>query len=56
MGVYFFMYEKKNRELQKQIQFIALEDLMPQDHILRAIDKAIDFNFIYIQSDGSLVL
>lgn len=46
MGV-FSLYHKKNRELQSQIQFIALEDLVPQDHILRAIDRAIDFNFIY---------
>ena len=41
------MYEKKNRDLQKQIQFITLEDLVPKDHILRTIDKAIDFSFIY---------
>ena len=41
------MYRKKNREIQNQIQFISLEDLVPQDHILRVIDKAIDFSFIY---------
>lgn len=41
------MYEKKDREKQKQIQFITLEDLVPQNHILRIIDKAIDFSFIY---------
>lgn len=46
MGVV-FMYEKKNREAQKQIQFVSLEDLVPQNHILRTIDKAIDFSFIY---------
>jgi transposase len=46
MGV-FSLYHKKNRELQSQIQFIALEDLVPQDHILWAIDRTIDFNFIY---------
>jgi len=41
------LYEKKNRELQKQIQFVSLEDLVPQNHILRTIDKTIDFSFIY---------
>lgn len=41
------MYEKKDREAQKQIQFISLEDLVPPKHILRTIDKAIDFSFIY---------
>jgi len=26
---------------------VCIEDLVPKDHILRDIDKAIDFNFIY---------
>ena len=34
----------KNRE---QIQFFAIDDLVPKDHMLRLIDKAIDWNFIY---------
>lgn len=46
------MYRKKNRELQSQIQFISLEDLVPKDHILRAIDRAIDFSFIYDEVEG----
>ena len=46
------MYRKKNRELQSQIQFISLEDLVPKDHILRAIDRAIDFSFIYYEVEG----
>lgn len=41
------MYEKKDREKQNQIQFITLEDLVPKNHILRIIDKAIDLSFIY---------
>ena len=48
----FFMYRKKNRESQNQIQFVCLDDLVPHDHILRAIDKAVDFNFIYDAVDG----
>lgn len=29
------------------IAFFTLEDLVPQDHLLRKIDQAIDFSFIY---------
>ena len=46
------MYRKKDRSIQQQIQFIALEDLVPQDHILRSIDRAIDFSFIYEEVEG----
>lgn len=46
------MYRKKDRSIQQQIQFITLEDLVPQDHILRKIDRAIDFNFIYEEVEG----
>ena len=34
----------KNRT---QIQFVCMDDLVPQDHLLRIIDKAIDWSFIY---------
>lgn len=46
------MYRKKDRSIQQQIQFITLEDLAPQDHILRKIDRAIDFSFIYEEVEG----
>lgn len=36
--------DKKNRT---QIELLCLEQLVPQDHLVRKIDKAIDFNFIY---------
>lgn len=36
--------DKKNRT---QIELLCLEQLVPQDHSVRKIDKAIDFNFIY---------
>ena len=41
------MYRKKERNAQKEIQFVCLEDLVPKNHILRDIDAAIDFDFIY---------
>ena len=46
------MYRKKDRSIQQQIQFITLEDLVPRDHILRDIDRAIDFSFIYEEVEG----
>ena len=41
------MYRKKDRQLQKENVTISLEELVPENHLLRIIDKAIDFNFIY---------
>ena len=32
---------------KKQIQMISIDELVPQDHLLRKIDKYIDFEFIY---------
>ena len=47
-----FMYVKKSRASQQQIKFLCIEDLVPQNHILRDIDKAIDFSFIYEEVKG----
>ena len=33
--------------LRNNIQIVDLEVLVPKDHLLRKIDKAIDFNQIY---------
>lgn len=46
------MYRKKDRMGQKEIKFVSLEDLVPQDHLLRKIDAAIDFEFIYEEVKG----
>ena len=46
------MYRKKNREKQMAEVKINLEALVPQNHILRAIDRAIDFSFIYEEVEG----
>lgn len=32
---------------REQIHFVCMEDMVPKDHVLRAINKAIDFSFIY---------
>jgi len=47
-----FMYVKKSRANQKQIKFLCLEDLVPNNHLLRDIDRAIDFSFIYEEVKG----
>ena len=38
---------KNQSENRMQVNMVCIEDLVPQNHILRDIDKAIDFNFIY---------
>ena len=38
---------KKSNEGRNQVEFNSLEDLVPQDHLLRKIENALDFNFIY---------
>lgn len=37
----------KNAENRGQLEFVSLESLVPQDHLLRKIDAAIDFKKIY---------
>lgn len=32
---------------REQIQLFCMDDMVPQDHLLRIIDKAIDWSFIY---------
>jgi transposase len=41
------MLSKKTTENREQIQFLCLDDLVPKDHVLRDIDRAMDFTFIY---------
>lgn len=41
------MLSKKTEDNRKQVAFLCIDDLVPKDHILRDIDKAIDFSFIY---------
>ena len=36
----------KNVSTQQKFEFVYIEDLVPEDHILRKIDKHIDFSFI----------
>lgn len=38
---------KKLEDNRNQIELICLEELVPQEHLVRKIESAIDFNFIY---------
>ena len=37
----------KNAENRGQLEFVSLEEMVPQNHLLRKIDAAIDFKKIY---------
>lgn len=41
------MLSKQDMSSRGQIGFYSLEELVPQDHLLRQIDQSIDFSFIY---------
>ena len=41
------MMTKNADKKRDQMQMFCMEDLIPEDHLLRLIDKAIDWNFIY---------
>ena len=37
----------KNIENRNQVEFVSLEQMVSQDHLLRQIDAAINFNKVY---------
>jgi transposase len=37
---------KPKKELQNEAEFVFIEDLVPENHLLRKVDKYIDFSFI----------
>lgn len=41
------MMTQENEKVRKQMQIVCIDGLVPQDHLLRIIDKAIDWKFIY---------
>jgi len=46
------MYRKKDRMGQREIKYVCLEDLVPQNHSLRKIETSINFDFIYDEVKG----
>lgn len=45
-GIFPMMTQNADKK-REQIQFYCMDDLVPKDHLLRLIDKAIDWSFIY---------
>lgn len=41
------MMTEENEKIRKQMQIVCMDDLVPENHLLRIIDKAIDWTFIY---------
>ena len=41
------MMTKNADKKRDQLQMFCMDDMVPDDHLLRLIDKAIDWNFIY---------
>ena len=41
------MMTQDNEKIRTQIQMVCIDELVPQDHLLRIIDRAIDWSFIY---------
>ena len=41
------MMTQDNERIRTQIQLVCIDDLVPKEHLLRTIDKAIDWSFIY---------
>lgn len=41
------MLTKKEIEQRRQIRMVSIEDLVPEDHLLRKIENALDFSFIH---------
>lgn len=41
------MMTQNTDQKREQIQFLCMEDMVPQDHLLRMIEQAINWNFIY---------
>ena len=41
------MMTQDNEKIRTQIQLVCIDDLVPNEHLLRTIDKAIDWSFIY---------
>lgn len=41
------MLAKKDRTAVKQLEFACIDEMVPENHLLRAVENSIDFSFIY---------
>lgn len=42
---------EKSRDMRGEVKIVDIESLMPKDHLLRKVDKVIDFNEIYAMTE-----
>jgi hypothetical protein len=42
-----YVLNKKDRKAVDQVEFVSIDALVPKNHLLRAIEASIDFEFIY---------
>lgn len=42
----------KTGDVQSKIEVVVIDNLIQEDHILKKIDKHIDFNFIYERQES----
>ncbi len=38
---------RQQREKQQKIDIVIMEQMVPEDHLLRKADRVVDFSFIY---------
>ena len=38
---------KERPQTQSSLEFVSIDELVPRDHLLRKIDRIIDFSFLY---------
>ena len=41
------MMTRESRKNREQIRIMSLDDLVPKDHLVRKLEGALDWNFIY---------
>lgn len=41
------MLSKQKKEKRQEAVMLIMDDMIPEDHILKQIDKYVDFDFIY---------
>ncbi|MEC1495499.1 IS5/IS1182 family transposase, partial [Bacillus licheniformis] len=41
------MLTKHSKDQREQLEVVALSELVPEDHLVRKMEEAIDFSFIY---------
>lgn len=50
------MLTQKAKESREQVSIISLDDLIPEDHLVRKLDKVLDFKFVYDELKDSYCL